>query len=75
MATFAKELNALAEKAKAACSIKDMTYGNQTGEIAGHTVTASVVPVNTNGRQIKQLTWYVDGKKTGKAKVFALGVA
>lgn len=70
--TNAKEMDKLAAEAKAGSSIADLKIGSATGTVAGHEVAVYANPVNTNGRQLIQLNWYLAGKKVGKAAIAAL---
>lgn len=71
----AKEMDKLAAEAKAGASVAGLETGIARGTVAGYAVTAYANPVNTNGRQLIQLNWYLEGKKVGKAVIAALVAA
>jgi hypothetical protein len=68
----AAEMNKIAEAAKKQSNNVKLIDGHAEGEIKGHKVKCIAVPVRTNGRCLTQMTWYVDGTRTSKAKVAAL---
>ena len=67
-----KSMTAIADQAVSKSNNANLTAGYGKGVIAGHEVLCMTVPVRTNGRCYTQVTWYIDGKRSSKAKVAAL---